>query len=512
MSQEAASIATPPSRNADDARRWRWPFLLVAICVLILLVSLRQTAGSMLHTWQSSKTYSHCFLIVPLFAYMVWIRRRRILAVRPRPSFWGVACLGILLVMWLLGDLGEARVVQELALVAAVAAVIWALLGVQALNALRLPLLFLFFAVPFGVTLVPPLQDLTAWFAFHGLALSQVPAVLENRTISLPNGVWTIAETCSGIRYLFASIVVGVFYSSLVYRSRLRQLIFLAASIVVPIAANAFRAYGIVLVGYLSNNKIATGVDHIIYGGVFFVVIQLALLAVGLRWREETLAGSPALPDESPHAAPHPGKLWGAAFAMVVILFSAPFLAQYLWNRSGAALAPEGLTLDLDPSWGQINDYDSSWDPQLRGPDREMGQEYEATEHRVHFYWALYSGQRGTELPGAMGYGNPGLWNLAYERRARESLDGQRVPVDERLYQAGLNTRSVWTMYWVAGEYTASPTRVKLLQAKARLGGKSAAVVVIVMGSEDPENHPHTAEQALQDFLAHASIAITTPS
>jgi len=38
----------------------------------------------------------------------------------------------------------------------------------------------------------------------------------------------------------------------------------------VPIIANWLRAYMIVMIGHLSGNKLAVGVDHLIYGWLFF--------------------------------------------------------------------------------------------------------------------------------------------------------------------------------------------------------------------------------------------------
>ena len=53
-----------------------------------------------------------------------------------------------------------------------------------------------------------------------------------------------------------------------------------------PIVANWLRAYMIVMIGHLSNNKLAVGVDHIIYGWVFFGLVMLLLFWVGSFWQE----------------------------------------------------------------------------------------------------------------------------------------------------------------------------------------------------------------------------------
>src|SRR2546423_1258251 len=84
--------------------------------------------------------------------------------------------------------------------------------------------------------------------------------------VRFPTGSWWIVEACSGLRYLIASAMVGMLYAYLAYRSLSRRIAFVAASLAVPILANWLRAYMIVMIGYLSGNRLAVGIDHIIYG------------------------------------------------------------------------------------------------------------------------------------------------------------------------------------------------------------------------------------------------------
>ena len=80
--------------------------------------------------------------------------------------------------------------------------------------------------------------------------------------------------------------MVGTIYVAVAYRSTLRRALFIVASILVPIVANWLRAYMIIMLGHLSNNKIAVGVDHIIYGWIFFGVVMMLLFWVGSFWQE----------------------------------------------------------------------------------------------------------------------------------------------------------------------------------------------------------------------------------
>ena len=71
------------------------------------------------------------------------------------------------------------------------------------------------------------------------------------------------------------------------YRSPGRRLAFIGASIVVPLLANWLRAYTIVMVGHLSNNRLMTNDDHIVFGWVLFGAIMLLMYWWGARWRED---------------------------------------------------------------------------------------------------------------------------------------------------------------------------------------------------------------------------------
>ena len=71
------------------------------------------------------------------------------------------------------------------------------------------PLAYLLFAVPLGDFLVGPLQDVTAVFTVWALQLTGIPVYLEGRFFYIPTGAFEVAEACSGIRYLIASLALG---------------------------------------------------------------------------------------------------------------------------------------------------------------------------------------------------------------------------------------------------------------------------------------------------------------
>jgi exosortase/archaeosortase family protein len=113
------------------------------------------------------------------------------------------------------------------------------------------------------------------------LRASGIPVFREGNKIVIPSGAWLVVEACSGVRYLLASLMVGTLFAYLNYQSARRRWTFVALSILIPIVANWIRAYLIVMLGHLSGNKIAVGVDHLIYGWLFFGVIIASMYGWG---------------------------------------------------------------------------------------------------------------------------------------------------------------------------------------------------------------------------------------
>src|SRR4029077_14311596 len=92
---------------------------------------------------------------------------------------------------------------------------------------------------------------------------------------------------CACLWSLTACVAVGCLYALVMYRSALRRAVFIGASIVVPIVANGFRALGIVALGHYLGSAEAVEADHVLYGWVFFSIVILILIVLGLPFHED---------------------------------------------------------------------------------------------------------------------------------------------------------------------------------------------------------------------------------
>jgi exosortase A len=442
-----------------------------------------------------------------MFVYLVWARRESLGRLRLQSNYWGLPTLGTLIFIWIVGNLSEVRVFQEFLVVLIIVVIAWTLLGTAIIRSLAAPIIFLFFAVPFGTGLIAPLQDFTSWFVIHALTFSHVPAVLENHTISLPSGVWSVAETCSGIRFLLSSFVLGVFFSLLMYRSWPRRLAFLSACVAVPIVGNGLRAYGTILLAYSTNNRVAVGVDHIIYGGLFSTVIQVTLLAIGLRWRDQgTVEDSAAAALQVDDDPSWRKSVLPLTVAMATMMLLAPMIANRLWDRAAMTTRWTETPVTIMTPWQSSVTGDMSWAPLWRGQYAKYSKSCEYRGKRVDVYWVLYSGRQRTDLslPSDV-IASTQAWAVVRQDLRSIVIAGKNLEVYRTLIRSGSTSRTVWTWYSVNGKFTANRNRVRLLQAKARLLGESAEVAVISVGSDGP-SIASSEDEALQECVAHLNF------
>jgi len=317
-----------------------WPRYAGALLLLLAwaLFWYFDTASAMVGIWLRSDTFTHGFVVVPIVLWLVWHKRATLAQLQPQPNAWALLPLALAAFAWLLGDLVAVNALTQLALVSMLVLLVPALFGLAITRMLGFALAFMFFAVPFGEFAMPQLMQWTADFTVMALRASGVPVYREGLQFIIPSGSWSVIEACSGVRYLIASLTVGVLFAYLNYQSTLRRAVFIVVSILVPIVANWLRAYMIVMLGHLSGNKLAAGVDHLIYGWVFFGIVILLMFMVGARWSEP----EPAAPMATAGAAtqaPSPQLVqaqarfvWVAVLA--ALLVAAPLAARWALERA----------------------------------------------------------------------------------------------------------------------------------------------------------------------------------
>jgi len=484
---------------------WRTGATALAVSLMGLVLVYADTALSMANTWWRSQTYAHGMLIPLISAYMVWSRRRYLAEVTPRAAPLGLLALAVLGGGWAVARAADVLVVQQLAFVAMIPVLVATLLGGRVARMLAFPLGYLFFAVPLGEGLIPPLQDFTAHFSVGGLKLTGIPVFAEGRYISIPSGNFEVAEACSGVRYLIASVALGCLFAYLNYRSPWRRLAFIAASALIPVLANGLRAYGIILLAHVSNMRLAVGVDHIIYGWIFFGLVMALLFWLGSFWREAETGpdGSGAEQPRGPGpVSPAPWRFGGVALAALALGGTGPALGAWL-ARPAAPTGP--LEMALPPGsggWQGPMAAASRWPVVFPGADARIHQRYRREGAEVHLLGIHYRRERqGKELVASQNRLYDGKeWRRLGEASRRVRVAGTSHPVRELRLTDGVKQRVVWSWFTVGEHRTVNPTQAKLWKAWGRLWGEPAGSTLVAVAA-DYQLEARTARRVLTGFL-----------
>ena len=499
----ASSVKMGTVRAPKWAAEWKRSLMIFGAGSLCLIFAFWPTATQLVSTWNTG-SFSHCYLIVPIAAYLAWSEKDRAAQILPTASLPASVIMVLSSLVWFSGYMGNARVLEQLGFVSMFVALFWTVFGTAASNAFRFPLAVLLFAVPFGLSLVEPLQEFTAWAVVNLLTLTGIPVVREGLVLTVPNGAWEVAEACSGLRYLVSSFVLGLVFSHLVFRSTKRRLIFLAAASVFPIAANALRAYGIVVLGYLSNNQLAVGVDHLIYGWIFFSLVTFVTFSVGFHWRESGLQPLET-PSPTSHAVTQRSPILLAVISLIIAIFPG-FATRITTGRIAEPMRTEHVPEARSP-WVPATFSQESWlatSPTAHSTiQRTFLNGPEKVRLTISFYTITGNGidvqHFGRQILGPH-------WSALSERNRLANIDGRTEPVQEIVTRPGISgQRVIWTVFWVNNRFTTSPYQVKLLQAQSRMKG-SPAISAIVAVSADYLSDPEEARPALQQFLNSISL------
>jgi len=496
-----------------------WPRAagVLAVLLVVTLALYFDTASAIVGIWWRSETFTHGFLVVPIVLWMVWHKRAHLSHLHPQPSAWGLLVLLLAGFGWLLGDLVAVNALTQLTLVAMLALLVPTLLGLAVTRALVFPLVFLFFAVPIGEFAMPQLMAWTADFTVGALRLSGIPVYREGLQFVIPSGNWSVVEACSGVRYLIASLTVGTLFAYLNYQSTLRRVLFIIVSILVPVLANWLRAYMIVMLGHLSGNKLAAGVDHLIYGWVFFGIVIMLMFMIGARWSEPEPSVSAADLDSVTLNKPLAGSAvvtrprFEAAAVIAAVVITLPIAGRWALDHANVA-APVQLVApaQLTQGWAMQADVQPEFQPAFDNPSAQINTTYGLDPQRVGVYVGYYRQQnydrKLVSSENVLVKSKDAVWAQVASDSRTIYFDSKQINIREgqlRKVSANANPSdnrlTVWQLYWVNGTLTASNAQAKLQGALQRLLGRGDDAAVVILYTAKGTGEEGT--QRLQAFV-----------
>jgi exosortase D (VPLPA-CTERM-specific) len=456
-------------------RATRLQLLWAALAAVTLVLLFQDTFAYLYFVWHREE-YSHGFLIPLISGYLLWQRRHFLEQTRFRSSWAGVAVAAVGVAIYFLGTLASITTVDTYALVIVLLGAALAVMGWQAFRIALVPLALLFLMNPipnfFYYNLSAELQLISSQLGVALMRLCGVSVFLEGNVIDLGSYQLQVAEACSGLRYLFPLITLGVIIAYL-FRGPtwMRWLLFLS-TVPVTVLMNSFR---IGVIGVLVDRygvAQAQGFLHLLEGWVVFMICLLLL--VGEAWLLLRLAGDrrslgellalELVPARAAAPVARGRELGMPAVVLLVVLLAAVWAARALPKRVEVRPVRADLTefpLQFGPWRGRRQALEAVYLDTLKlddyiladfvrdAPEAE-GIRGAAAGAPVNLYIAYYASQRTGEaahsprscLPG----GGWRILDFTQREVAGVRLNGAPLRVNRAIVQHGTDRQLVY--YW----------------------------------------------------------------
>lgn len=479
----------------DCLQSWLRGGVIYGVLAVITSLIMWDAVKAISHIAMTSNTFGHILLIPLVVGWLVWNRLPELKHIKPSPAPWAGGLLAGSGFLWLLGKAADIQLAQQLAYVLSLQILVLTVFGRKGLYALLFPTIFMIFLVPFGEEFVPTLQNITAKIVIWGLNLLGIPVYTDGVFLQTPSGDFEVAEACSGIRFMVSTFALGALFSVLCFKSWKRRVLVVLLSILIPIIANGIRAFGIVYIAYLTDNTVAVGVDHLIYGWIFFAIVTVLLIAVGLTFSDRSVQDPPISIEEINALSPDAGgydvgrvkllKLIGIPVSTLGVFF---LLNAWMDSRQ-PDLALQPYTVAPAPlGWTyRAESLGDRWLPNYVGADQTTLHHYSDGERFVSLYRAGYGYQRqGAEL---IGFGNTAaapedIWGWARSAGRTVNFGGQQTKVQYVMLRGNSGVlRDAWQLYLVNGKLVTSPVRAKIETILARLTGGPLYTATLVLSA-----------------------------
>jgi EpsI family protein len=265
------------------------------------------------------------------------------------------------------------------------------------------------------------------------------------------------------------------------------------------------------MIAHLSDMKLALGVDHYIYGWVFFGIVMLLLFWIGSFWREDDqpepevrALGSKAA------AAPTPQPALPVALAVLLVAGLWPAYAAWLDTRPLPAM-PE-LQVEAQQGWLPGEPF-TTWVPHWIGADRQLRQPYTRDGRSVLLELNYYATQRqDAELINSRNFmirQKDPLWSNVGETVTTVEIGGQSRPVRQAKMRGSDGQRLlVWQWNLINQRPVVNDQIAKLILAFDRVRLKRDDGLSVLIATPYEEADIKTAAATLARFAADMAPAI----
>lgn len=256
-------------------------FCFIAAWILLYLNSFSALA----RRWNTDD-YSYCWLVVPLVIYFAWQRRKMLPLARVPSVLSGYIFLFLSIFLFFLGKSSSVDTFVFFSMWLSLFALFLLSMGWSSLKAMMFPFILLVFAIPpppfINRLLTFKLRLISSDLSVRIMQLFNIPVYREGNVIDLGIIQLQVVDACSGLRYVFPTILLGLLMGYMFNSKTWQRVVVLLATIPTAIATNALR---IAVVGFLARSisvETAQNFFHEISGLLIYMLSIIVLVSLSL--------------------------------------------------------------------------------------------------------------------------------------------------------------------------------------------------------------------------------------
>ncbi|MFP4668102.1 MAG: exosortase W [Desulfobacterales bacterium] len=302
---------------------------------------------------------SHGLLILGVSIYLIWIRRKELLEIRPEPALvYGGLLLAAGCFVYFAGVISSTILVVMISMVPVLLGATLLFGGFGYFRILLVPVSYLVFLTGFVEQILGGFaiyfQQFAAWFAAVFFRLSGVPVFHDYIILELPHITLEVARACSGVGHLVALFALAVPLAHLTQKTWTRKIILVAAAFVIGVLANGLR---IVMIGFFTMFFPEAGVhgpyETFQVAVIFFLGLILLLVLSGIlagkkgkdnpgnpHDNEDIGDASPSSSSSADHPVKNPpGSRIVLSFVIGAVIFGITLSLAHFYTPKAVALA-----------------------------------------------------------------------------------------------------------------------------------------------------------------------------
>jgi len=268
---------------------------LISAGMLLLLTVCWAYWPSLLETfaaWVKEPDYSHGFLVAPLAAFFLYLRREELSRTALRPSAVGLILLLACLVLRYAAGTYFLQPLDRWTIPLWIMGCVWVLFGWPCLRWALPSIVFLWFMFPLPYTaeslLSVPLQSLATKLSSALLLVLGLPVLAEGNTLWIGEEKLFVEEACSGVR-----IFVGIFALAFAFVIFSRwpwwqKALTLVAALPIAIIANMLRIVGTGLLYHWISGEAGRRFSHD-FSGLVMIPIAAFMFWIFVKYLDHLL-------------------------------------------------------------------------------------------------------------------------------------------------------------------------------------------------------------------------------